>query len=142
MIDVIFADHQELFHIEMTEMLGKADDVYLMAQPRSPETLLSLLGTLIPHVLVLSTTFLPVFPKIDALLQHRRTALLLLAEDDDRTAYAEMLRAQGVISRSIDGPGFVDALRRVARGELFIQNRSADTRTKLSPENGQTTIAP
>lgn len=123
MIDVIFADHNELFHIGMAELLGQADDVYLMAQPQSAEQLLSILGAFIPHVLVLSTTFLPMFPGIEALLQRRRTALLLLAEDDDYVDYVQALRAQGVVCRSIDGPGLIDALRRVARGELFIQDR-------------------
>jgi DNA-binding NarL/FixJ family response regulator len=36
------------------------------------------------------------------------------------------LRARGVVYRSTDGPVLVDALRRVARGELFVQSRSSD----------------
>ena len=37
MIDVIVADHQELFRIGMAEILAVADDVCLVVQPRSPE---------------------------------------------------------------------------------------------------------
>ena len=126
MIDVIFADHQELFHVGMAEILAGADDVCLMAQPRSAEQLLSILGTLIPHVLVLSTNFLPAFAKIELVLERRRTALLLLAEEHDHIAYVRWLRARGVVHRSINGPTLIDALRRVARGELFVQDRSTD----------------
>ena len=62
-----------------------------------------------------------------------QTALLVLAEEHDRVAYMRWLRAQGIIYRSMDGPVIVDAMRRVARGELFIQKRSSDIR-KGRPE--------
>ncbi len=118
MIDVIFADHQELFHVGVAEIVADADDICLMAQPRSAAQLLNILETFIPHVLVLSTNFLPVFSKIQPVLKQRRTALLLLAEDNELTAYMRWLGAQGVVYRSMDGPALVDAMRRVARGEL------------------------
>ncbi len=132
MIDVIFADHQELFHVGMAEILAEAGDICLMAQPRSAEHLLSILETFVPHVLVLSTNFLPAFSKIEPILKRNRTALLILAEENDRTAYVRRLRAQGIVTRSADGPVMVDALRRVARGELFLQNGSSDMREDLS----------
>jgi len=128
MIDVIFADPEELFHIGVSEILSGSDDLCLIAQPRSAEQLLSILGTLVPHVLLLSTNFLPAFSKIESVLERRRTALLLLAEDGDQIAYVRWLRAQGIVFRSADGPTLIDALRRVARRDLFLQSRSSDIR--------------
>jgi DNA-binding NarL/FixJ family response regulator len=133
MIDVIIADHQELFHVGVAEILAGANDVRLVVQPRSPEQLLTALQTIVPNVLVLSTSFLSAFPKIEPVLKRGRTALLLLAEENDRAAYGRWLRAQGVVYRSIDGPVLVDAMRRVARGELFVQGRSSDMK-KDPPE--------
>ena len=52
--------------------------------------------------------------------------MLLLAEENDQAAYVRWLRAQGVVYRSMDGPVLVDAMRRVAQGELFVQGRSSD----------------
>lgn len=66
------------------------------------------------------------------MLKWRRTALLVLTEENDRTAYVRWLRAQGVVYRSMDGPVLVDAMRRVARGELFVQERSSDIREDRS----------
>ncbi|MGB8768595.1 MAG: hypothetical protein WCC92_03200 [Candidatus Korobacteraceae bacterium] len=126
MIDIIVADHQELFHVGMEELLAGADDVCLLHQPRSPEQLLSALQTLTPHVLILSTGFLPAFSKIRPMLRRNRTALLLLAEDHDRVPYTRWLHAQGTVYRSMDGPVIVDAMRRVARGELFVQDGNSD----------------
>ena len=127
MIDVLIADDQELFHIGMAEMLAVADDVRIVGQPQSPELLLGTLKRANPHVLVLSTSFMPAFARIQRALRRRKTALLVLAEDNDRIAYTRWLRARGVVYRSMDGPVIVDALRRVARGELFVQNTSSDT---------------
>jgi DNA-binding NarL/FixJ family response regulator len=132
MIDVIVADHQELFRIGMAEVLAVADDVRIVGQPQSPERLLSALKAFTPHILVLSTRFLPAFSKIQRMLKRRRTALLVLTEENDRVAYMRWLRAQGVVYRSMDGPALVDAMRRAAQGELFVQDRSSDMREEQS----------
>jgi len=134
-IDVIFADHQELFHAGIADIVADADDICLMAQPRSAEQLLNILETFIPHVLVLSTNFLPAFSKIQPVLKRRQTALLLLAEDNDHAAYVRWVGAQGVVYRSTDGPALIDAMRRVARGELFLQDRSSDLSKIASPRS-------
>lgn len=130
MIDVVFADHQDPFHFGMAEILRGADDFSLIAQAHSAEQLQSILGTLIPHVLVLSTNFLPMFSKIEPLLQPHRTALLLLAEENDRVAYVRWLRARGIVYRSMDGPVLIDAMRRVARGELLIHEHRSNLRNE------------
>jgi DNA-binding NarL/FixJ family response regulator len=131
-IDVIIADHQELFRIGMAEVLATADDVSIVGQAQSPEQLLNALRGSKPHVLILSTSFLPVFSKIQRMLKQRRTALLVLAEDNDLTDYMRWLRARGTVRRSMDGPAMTDAMRRVARGELFVQERSSDIKERPS----------
>lgn len=132
MVDVIIADHQELFRVGMAEILAVADDICVVGQAQSPEQLLSVLKDLTPHVLVLSTSFLAVFSKIQPMLKRSKTALLVLAEENDRVAYMRWLRVQGILYRSMDGPVIVDVMRRVARGELFVQKRSSDIRKDRS----------
>lgn len=132
MIDVVIADHQELFRIGMTEALAVADDVRVVGQAHSSEELLNTLKKVAPHVLLLSTNFLPAFSKIQRMLKRHQTALLVLTEENDRIAYVRWLRAQGVVYRSMDGAALLDAMRRVARGELFVQNRSSDIRENQS----------
>ncbi|MGC2112300.1 MAG: hypothetical protein WA655_22465 [Candidatus Korobacteraceae bacterium] len=126
MIDVIIADQHDLFRIGMTEVLAVADDLRIVGLPQSPEQLLNTLKEINPHVLILSTGFLPAFSKIQRRWKRRQTALLVLAEDSDRAAYVRWLRARGIVYRSMDGPALMYATRRVARGELFVQNRSSD----------------
>jgi len=132
MIEVVIADGQELFRRGLVEILAVAEDVRIVGQPQSPEELLSTLREADPHVLILSTNFLPVISKIERQLEQRRMALLLLAEEYDQTAYLQWLPAKGVVYRSIDEIAFVDAVRRVAHGELFVQNSSSDIRKAKS----------
>ena len=128
MIKVILADHQELFRMGMAQELAEVDDIRIVGEPQSPEQLLNQLEESNPHVLILSTAFLPAFTEIRRILKRRQTALLVLAEENDQAAYTRWLRARGIVYRSMDGPLFIDAMRRVARGELFIQPDSSDAR--------------
>ena len=114
------------------EVLSVADDVRIVGQAQSPELLLSTLKKVNPHVLVLSTDFLPVYPKIQRMLEHGKTALLLLAVENDQADYMQWLRAHGIVYRSVDVPVLLDAMRRVARGELFVQSCSSDIREDKS----------
>ena len=128
MIKVILADHQALFRIGMVRVLAEVDDICIVGEPQSADQLLDQLDESNPDVLILSTAFLPAFTEIRRILKRRQTALLVLAEENDQAAYTRWLRARGIVYRSMDGPLFIDAMRRVARGELFIQPDSSDAR--------------
>ena len=60
MIDVIVADDVEIFRLGMAKILEVAGDVRIVGEPQSAEQLLSALSASAPHVLILSTSFLPV----------------------------------------------------------------------------------
>ena len=126
MIEVVIADHQEFFRIGMAEVLGATGELRVIGEAESPEQLLNTLKRARPDVLILSTRLLSALPQITRILERRQTALLVLAEESDRTPYMQWLRANGILHRSIDEAALVDAVRRVARGELFVQGSSSD----------------
>jgi hypothetical protein len=130
MIDILVAETQTRLRRALIQALAAADDFRIVGRPQSVETLLSMLDNTRPHLLLMSTGFLSEFPRIRLSLQKHRTGLLVLADGNDPVAYGHWLQAQGVIHRSTDGKAMVDAIRRVARGELFIQPRSSDRRQK------------
>ena len=123
---------KSLFRIGMVEILAVADDVRVVGQAGCPAQLLSTLKQAKPRVLILSTSFVPALQQFQRMLERRKTALLVLAEENDQTAYMDWLRAHGIVYRSIDEPALVDAVRRVARGELFVQESSSDGREDTS----------
>jgi CheY-like chemotaxis protein len=130
MIDVIVAEGRRQFRRVLINALAATDDFRILGWPQSSEELVNMLTHANPHLLLMSTSFLPVFLRIQHSLLQRHTALLVLAEENDPVAYGRWLRAQGVLYRSMDGSAVVEAMRRVARGESFIQKRSSDRREK------------
>jgi DNA-binding NarL/FixJ family response regulator len=132
MIDVVVADHQELFRIGIAEVLTAAGEVRIVAQLESALQLRRTLRQAKPRVLILSTRWLSALPKIAHMLEQRQTALLLVAEETDRTAYFPWLRPHGIVYRSMDKPALVNAVRQVARGELFVPDGYSDTRKNAS----------
>ena len=122
MINVIIADHQAIFRAGVAKVLAVEDDVRIVGQPQSPEQMLNALEHLRTHVLLISTTFLPVFIEIQEMAARHSTAILVLAENGEEAAAFVAMGVQGVVYRSVNGATIVDAVRRLARGETFVHS--------------------
>ena len=125
MIKVVIADHHELFRIGASEVLA-ARGLCVVGQAESPAELLRTLEAAEAHVLILSASFLPIYPQIQRMLAERATALLLLADDHDQTAYEQWMGVRGIVYRSMNERAFVNAVRRVARSNRLDEKPSAD----------------
>lgn len=120
MINVIIADHQAIFRAGVAKVLAVEDDIRIVGQPRSPEQMLNALEHLRAHVLLVSTSFLPLFAEIRAMTAGQKTKILVLAEVTDEAAAFVAMGVQGVVYRSVNGSAVVDAVRRLARGECYV----------------------
>ncbi len=122
MINVIIADQQAIFRAGIAKVLAVEEDLRIVGQPQSPEQLLNSLEKLRAQVLILSTTFLPALPEIQALAEIRKTALLMLADNAEHAPDFMRMGVQGVIYRSANGNVVVEAVRRLSRGQAFLQS--------------------
>ena len=122
MINVIIADHQAIFRAGVAKVLAVEEDIRIVGQPQSPEQLLNALDKLRWHVLVLSTSFLDSLSQIQEIASRQQTALLALAENTENSTDLMRLGVQGVIYRSASGTVVVEAVRRLARGQTFLQS--------------------
>lgn len=125
MINVIIADHQAIFRAGVTKVLAVEDDIRIVGQPQTREQTLHALEHLSAHVLLISTIFLPLFAKIRELTASNDTKILVLAEPTDETAAFVAMGVRGVVYRSVNGPGVVEAVRRLARGETYFHTPGA-----------------
>jgi DNA-binding NarL/FixJ family response regulator len=121
MINVIIADDQAIFRAGAAKVLAVEEDMRIVSQPQSPEQLLNALEKLRSHVLLLATTYLTDFAEIRRLALRQGTALLVLADNAQPASNFMQMGVQGVIFRSVTGETIVDAVRRLARGEQFVQ---------------------
>jgi DNA-binding NarL/FixJ family response regulator len=122
MINVIIADHQAIFRAGIAKVLAVEEDIRIVGQPQSAEQLLNSLQKLRSHVLILSTNFLSLLPEIQEIAAEHRIALLMLAENAERASDFMRMGVQGVIYRSACGNIAVEAVRRLSRGQSFLQS--------------------
>ena len=121
MINVIIADHQAIFRAGIAKVLAVEEDMRIVGQPQSSEQLLNALEKLRSHVLILSTNFLSSLPAIQEITSIHRIAVLILAENGERASDFMRMGVQGVIYRSAYGHIAVEAVRRLSRGQSFLQ---------------------
>ena len=126
MINVIIADHQAIFRAGIAKVLAVEEDIRIVGQPQSSEQLLNTLEKLRSRVLILSTSFLPRLPDIQEIANARNVALLMLVENTETASDFMRMGVQGVIYRSASGNVVVEAVRRLSRGEPFLQGPNMD----------------
>jgi len=125
MINVIIADHQAIFRAGVSKVLAVEDEIRIVGQPHTHEQTLNALEHLRAHVVLVSTSFLPLFGKIQELTAKHDTRILVVAEQADEAAAFVAMGVHGVVFRSVDGPSIVEAVRRLARGETYVHTPNA-----------------
>jgi DNA-binding NarL/FixJ family response regulator len=133
-MNVIIADHQPIFRAGAAKLLAAEDDMRIIAQPLSREHLLNAVEKLRPHVVILSSAFLPNLHEVRKLsdsVAEGGVAVLLLADNTEKTTDFLGLGIQGLFYRSISGEMLIDAVRGLAGGGYYLQTHAADT---ISPD--------
>ncbi len=125
MINIVIADHQAIFRAGIAKILAVEDDLRIVGQPKSLEQLLVCLEKLRARVLLLSSGFAPELSEVLAAAQRGATAIVVLAESNESVAQFAKIGARGVVYRSVPGECMVEAMRRVARGETYVQIHGA-----------------
>ena len=100
----------------------------IIAQPLSPDHLLNAMEKLRPHVLILSSGFLPdpeQMRKITSLAGERQIAILILTENAEITPQFIPWGVQGVFYRSIKTDTLIEGVRRLSQGGRFLQMHAA-----------------
>jgi DNA-binding NarL/FixJ family response regulator len=122
MINVIIADHQAIFRAGIAKVLAVEEDIRIVGQPQSSDQLLNALEKLRAHVVVFSTSFLQLLPNIQEIANRRNVVLLMLVENTEVASDFMRMGVQGVLYRSASGNLVVEAVRRLSRGEPFLQS--------------------
>ncbi|HUI83612.1 MAG TPA: response regulator transcription factor [Candidatus Binatia bacterium] len=122
MINVIIADHQAIFRAGIAKVLAVEEDIRIVGQPTSAEPLINALDKLRPRVLILSSGYLALLSRIQEIAVNRQIAVLMLCDNTENASDFMRMGVQGVIYRSASGSMVVDAVRRLAQGESFLQS--------------------
>lgn len=126
MINIIIADQQAIFRAGIAKVLAVEEDLRIVGQPQSFEQMMNSLEKLRWHVLLISGNFAENLPLVVGSASRQRAAILVLADHGEPAAQYLSLGVQGVVCRSIGGQTIVDAVRRLARGETYVQIASSE----------------
>lgn len=121
MINVIIADHQAIFRAGIAKVLAVEEDIRIVGQPQAPQTLLNSLDKLRPRVLVLASSFIDFLPDVQEIARERQFAVLILCDNTENAPDFMRMGVQGVIYRSASSTMVVEAVRRLALGQSFLQ---------------------
>ncbi|MGA7460010.1 MAG: response regulator transcription factor [Candidatus Korobacteraceae bacterium] len=121
MINVIIADHQAIFRAGVAKVLAVEEDLRIVGQPLTPEAVLNALDKLRPQVVILSTGFINLLSEVQDVAQRRQSAVLVICDNNENASDFMRMGVQGVIYRSASGNMVVEAVRRLAQGQAFLQ---------------------
>ena len=121
MINIVIADHQAIFRAGIAKILAVEEDLRVIGQPKSMEQLANCLERLRAKVLVVSSGFTPDISEVLALARKNQVAVMVLAETTESSSPFMAAGVQGLVYRSVPGESIVEAVRRLSRGENYVQ---------------------
>jgi DNA-binding NarL/FixJ family response regulator len=122
MLKIILADNQAIFRAGAAKVLAVEDDIRIIAQAQNGEQMMMSLEKFRANILLFSAALHPDLRDIVQLAGHNKTRLVVVAENgDDVTAYLNA-GIHGVVYRNVAGASMVECIRKVAKGETWIQD--------------------
>lgn len=129
MVKLILADSQAIFRAGAAKVLAVEDDVRVVAQAQTIEQMMMALEKFRATVLIFSSVLQPDLAPVVALAGKVKTRLVLVAENGADPAQYQKLGAQGVVFRNVTGPALVECVRKVAKGESWVQSSTPSKET-------------
>lgn len=125
MLKIILADNQAIFRAGAAKVLAVEDDLRVVAQAENQDKLSNALNTLRAGVLIFSESLSMDVVKLGEAAKKQKTRLVIVVEGPEDPAKFLKLGVNGVLFRHVSGPVLVDCVRKVAKGENFVQDAVA-----------------
>jgi DNA-binding NarL/FixJ family response regulator len=126
MLKIILADNQAIFRAGAAKVLAVEDDLRIVAQAQSPEQMMLALEKFRAAVLLVAVGFHADLKSVIEAATNVKTRTVVIAENGDEANQHVQHGAAGVIYRNITGTDLVQCVRKVARGESYIPETSAN----------------
>jgi DNA-binding NarL/FixJ family response regulator len=148
MIRLILADNQAIFRAGAARALALEDDMRIVSQCDDSAKLHSAVEAARNAIIVLSSNLRLEFRDLLARTAAADSRVILVTENTEPISDDLASMVDGILSRSVSGSVLVDCVRRVARGQRFVQRsnvtamQAADTvgarvRDRLTPKEMQ-----
>ena len=122
MLKLILADNQAIFRAGIAKVLAVEDEMRIVAQAENPEQLYVALDKFRAAVLIVAGRFHSDFNAVVQSATRNRTHVVVLADTGESAQRYMANGAKGVVYRNVTSPALVDCVRKVARGETWVQD--------------------
>jgi DNA-binding NarL/FixJ family response regulator len=122
MLKLILADNQAIFRAGIAKVLAVEDEMRIVAQAQTVEQMNMAIDKFRAAVLIVAGGFVSDFNSLAQAVVRAKTRLIVLADTGEAASKYMNAGAHGVIYRNVTSPALVDCVRKVARGENWVQD--------------------
>jgi len=122
MLKLILADNQAIFRAGIAKVLAVEDEMRIVAQAQTPEQMFMALDKFRAAVLVFSAGFHNDLKAIVEAATKVQTRLVVLADTGEAASKYLGVGVHGVVYRNVTGSALVECVRKVSRGENWVQD--------------------
>lgn len=125
MLKIILADSQAIFRAGAAKVLAVEDDFRIVAQCENTDRMMVALESFRANVLIFSTAMRVDIRQLVEAAKKIKTRLIIVIESSDNSAQYLQLGIAGVVFRNVSGASLVECVRKVSRGETWVQDAGA-----------------
>jgi len=124
---VILADNQAIFRAGAARVLAMEEDMRIVAQCESLEKLFAAMDSFRGAIILAGSSLRPDFADLFARVKTVGSRVVLITENAENVPSEATAFLDGILCRNVAGAELVDCVRRVARGQRFVQHSNVMT---------------
>jgi DNA-binding NarL/FixJ family response regulator len=124
---IILADNQAIFRAGAARVLALEDDMRIAAQCEDMPKLSGSIDSLRGSIVIVSSSLRPDMKELLGRTETVGSRLILITENFEQVADEIALLLDGILCRNVAGTDLVDCVRRVSRGQRFVQRTNVTT---------------
>jgi DNA-binding NarL/FixJ family response regulator len=124
---IILADNQAIFRAGAARVLALEDDMRIAAQCEDMPKLSGSIDSLRGSIVIVSSSLRPDMKELLGRTEIVGSRLILVTENFEQVADEIALLLDGILCRNVAGTDLVDCVRRVSRGQRFVQRTNVTT---------------
>ena len=121
-LKLILADRQAIFRQGIAKVLAVENEIRIVAQAQTAEQMFMALDKFRAAVLIIAGGFHSDFNSVLAAANKNKTRVVVLADTGESAQRYLAAGAHGVVYRNVTSPALVDCVRKIARGENWVQD--------------------
>ncbi|HEY6970655.1 MAG TPA: response regulator transcription factor [Candidatus Angelobacter sp.] len=122
MLKIILADNQAIFRTGVAKVLAVEDDLRIVAQAETVEKMMMALEKFHASVMIFGSDMNANLQEVVEAARRLKTRLVMIAETGQDSRHYLTNGVNGVIYRNVSGEALVQCVRKVNKGETWVQD--------------------